>query len=64
MNCPRVYLVTELVQQAQTVQTSHPTVGWTPARPMGWQGIALRRRLHAAWLVFTGRADAVRWFEP
>jgi len=30
---------------------------------MGWQGIGLHHRLRAAWLVFTGKADAVRWFE-
>lgn len=63
MNCPNVYWVTELVKLTQTVASSHPTLGWTPARPMGWQGLGLRLRLRAAWLVFTGKADAVRWFE-
>ena len=33
---------------------------WVPARPLGWQSI--RYRLKAAWLVFTGRADAVTWY--
>ena len=31
---------------------------WVPARPIGWQGW---RRFKAAWLVFTGKADAVIW---
>jgi hypothetical protein len=32
---------------------------WVPARPMGYQSFGAR--LKAAWLVFTGRADAVIW---
>ena len=64
MNCPRIYWLTELVEMAKMgPQMLHPTVKWTPARPMGWQGLGLRHRLRAAWLVFTGKADAVRWFE-
>lgn len=33
--------------------------GWNPARPMGMPNI--KQRFKAAWLVFTGRADAVVW---
>lgn len=32
---------------------------WVPARPLGYP--SLRQRLKAAWMVFTGRADAVVW---
>jgi hypothetical protein len=32
---------------------------WLPARPEGF--FSLRSRLNAAWVVFTGRADAVVW---
>jgi hypothetical protein len=32
---------------------------WVPARPLGWTSIPYR--LKAAWLVFTGKADAVIW---
>ena len=32
---------------------------WMPARPMGY--MSLRYRLKAAWLVLTGRADALIW---
>lgn len=34
---------------------------WVPARPEGYA--SLRHRLRAAWLVFTGRADALVWPE-
>ena len=32
---------------------------WVPARPLG--DPSLRNRICAAWLVFTGRADALTW---
>lgn len=32
---------------------------WMPARPMGYA--SFRYRCKAAWLVFTGRADALKW---
>jgi hypothetical protein len=32
---------------------------WLPVRFLGWGG--MRNRLRAAWLVFTGRADALVW---
>jgi hypothetical protein len=63
MNCPRVYRVNELVNLTKSLSSLHPTLGWVAARPMGWQGLGLFHRLRAAWLVFTGKADAVRWFE-
>lgn len=36
-----------------------PNEGWVPARPLGFA--SFRSRLRAAWLVFTGRADALVW---
>lgn len=36
---------------------------WTQARPMSYSGLNLKRRLSAAWMVFTGRADALVWIE-
>lgn len=36
-----------------------PDGRWVPARPVGFYSI--RTRINAAWLVFTGRADAVTW---
>ena len=35
--------------------------GMFPARPMGWQGLDLSRRLKLAWDVFTGKYDALDW---
>jgi hypothetical protein len=61
MNTPRLYQVSDLVKQTQEVSELHPEAGWIPCRPLGWQGIALRQRLKAAWGVFTGRYDAVTW---
>lgn len=34
---------------------------WTQARPTSWPGINLRKRITAAWMVFTGRADVLVW---
>jgi hypothetical protein len=35
--------------------------GWVPARPLCFQGIALRTRLRLAWAVFTGKYDVLSW---
>lgn len=36
--------------------------GWyRSARPLGWQGLNLKRRLYVAWQVFLGRWDALNW---
>ena len=32
---------------------------YVPCRPLGWT--SLKYRLRAAWMVFTGKADAVTW---
>ena len=32
---------------------------WVPARPLGFYSIGYR--LKAAWLVFTGQCDALKW---
>ena len=61
MRTPNIYWVSEL--QKWDTQTSHPTLGWTAARPLGLSGLFLRERFYAAWLVFTGRADVVKWLD-
>lgn len=40
-------------------QAGLPDGRWVPARPLGFY--SLGSRLKAAWLVFTGEADAVLW---
>jgi hypothetical protein len=63
LNTPHLYYVPELVKWANTTQTCHPEAGWIPARPLGFQGLSLKRRLKLAWGVFTGKYDAMYW-EP
>lgn len=63
MNTPHLYQVSDLVESTQQASQLHPECGWIPVRPLGFQGISLKRRLKLAWGVFTGRYDAVFW-EP
>lgn len=64
MSAPNTYWINDLLRTATSCQTSHPTLGWTPARPEGLWGMCLGIRVKAAWLVFMGRADVVKWFDP
>lgn len=34
----------------------------TQARPLSWSGLNLLKRITAAWMVFTGKADVLVWF--
>lgn len=58
---PSVYVLTDLLHYCQHggVQKEVPDFGYVPARPEGLGG--LWNRISAAWLVFTGQADAVVW---
>jgi hypothetical protein len=44
-------------------QSSRDGKTWVMARPLGFQGLCLRRRIALAWGVFTGRYDALCWHE-
>lgn len=46
-------------QAAETQYRVPPGMSWVPTRPMGYP--AFWHRCKAAWLVFTGKADAVTW---
>jgi hypothetical protein len=61
MNTPHLYQVSDLVKDTQEKATLHSERGWIPVRPLGFEGLSLRRRLKLAWGVFTGRFDAVDW---
>jgi hypothetical protein len=61
MNTPHLFQVSKLVEFATEVKQLHPEAGWIPLRPLGFQGLCLRRRMQLAWGVFTGRFDAVSW---
>ena len=34
---------------------------WVPARPINYKVESIWERIHNAWLVFRGKADAVKW---
>lgn len=61
MNCPNIYWINQL--QNNTVTRAHPILKSVAARPLGYQGLNLPVRFKAAWLVFTGKADVVKWME-
>lgn len=53
----------DLVAHAQSVGTQISGGAYVPARPLGWQGWMLGKRLRLAWAVFCGRFDALDWGE-
>lgn len=61
MNTPTIWTPTALIEHSKHVQAGLADGRWVPARPYGWQGICLRARLKAAWLVFTAKADVLMW---
>jgi hypothetical protein len=56
---PNIISVLTVVKFAATCQAGLPDGRYVPARPLGWQSWIMRFK--AAWLVFTGRADALTW---
>lgn len=61
MRKPDIRCVTEVVKDAATVSCGLPDGRYVPARSTGWNQLRLFGRWRAAWLVFTGRADAVTY---
>lgn len=61
MNQPQIVRIRDIDLEVQV----HTTQGnWRPARPLPYYfaGLGnLRNRLRCAWLVFTGKCDALRW---
>lgn len=60
LNTPTVY-TPEQLKRMDNCQKEVKPGRWVAARPLGWQGLCLFKRLKAAWAVFTGRADVLRW---
>lgn len=61
---PEIRDVRAVVQDAKELQAYIVTKdgsGYVPARSQGWGQMTLFQRFKAAWLVFTGRADAVTY---
>lgn len=61
MNGINLFWVTDLKTWA-TDNTTCIDGKWTPARPIG-RYTKLRHRLSCAWMVFTGKADVVKWYK-
>ena len=59
MKTPYVFSADEI--KTWSVQSKVADGLWTQARPMSWPGINLRKRITAAWMVFTGQADVLGW---
>ena len=59
MKTPVIYSADQI--KNWDVQTESKNGLWTQARPISYPGINLKRRISAAWMVFTGRADALIW---
>lgn len=61
---PALRDVRNIVKNAQTESTQLSTGEWAPVRPCAFcPGVSLFVRLKYAWLVFTGKADALVWPE-
>lgn len=58
MKNPNIYTVEDVRYASQTLKEVYTGV-WVPARPESLSG--LRMRLMSAWLVFSGKADALIW---
>lgn len=56
---PNVYSADDI--KNWDVQSAGKNGLWTQARPMSWPGMNIQKRLSAAWMVFTGKADVLVW---
>lgn len=61
MRTPFVFSADQI--KAWDVQSSGKNGLWTQARPESLDGLNLFRRISVAWMVFTGKADALVWIE-
>jgi hypothetical protein len=59
MRKPDIRCVTSVVRDAKECQAGLPDGRWVPARSYASTQLRFFGRWRAAWLVFTGRADAV-----
>lgn len=58
---PRLYTLRQLISTTAGNEGTRVLIDnqWVPMRPLGYGGIV--RRIKLAWMVFTGKADAVTW---
>ena len=56
---PNLFGIEDLVNSAPGTMALMPGGRWVMSRPVGFY--SLWNRLRLAWMVFTGRADAITW---
>ena len=56
---PNITTVESVIKGAKVNSCGLSDGRWVPARPLGF--LSWQSRWKAAWLVFTGRADALKW---
>ena len=61
MRKPDIRCVTEIVLDSQLIACGLPDGRYVPARSYGWNQLNPFGRFKAAWMVFTGKADAVTY---
>lgn len=60
MQCPQVHIAgAGLVDSIEANATKLPDGRWAPSRPLPPGGFFMR--IYCAWIVLTGRADALVW---
>jgi hypothetical protein len=59
MKYPNLFKVEDLLDTQAGYTSTNINGKWLPARPEGYQ--SLWSRMYCAWLIFTGKADAVIW---
>jgi hypothetical protein len=55
-----IWRLKQLMRMSQSVSVEIDDE-WTPARPINYKFYTLRERIHAAWMVFTRKAEAFVW---
>lgn len=65
MKYPGEFTARGIVKSIDEFSSGYPDGGWGPARPLPYESLnplkRLAHRVRLAWLVFTGRADALTW---
>jgi hypothetical protein len=60
---PMVYTATS-IKAWDIASQARPSAPWIPARPLGHSMYPWSHRWRVAWLVLTGRLDALDWEQP
>ena len=61
MKTPSTYTPETLFIHCREVKAYIEPHGWVACRPESFRSLALLHRLKSAWLVFTGKADVLKW---